>query len=97
MHTGSNRRRRVYLRTLRRKRGLTQDQLAALCGLPQNTISRLETKENVRPSWDSVDAIAGALKVDPTSLLFGPDPDDRPRRRPAVKARAHGHGAAAGV
>jgi transcriptional regulator with XRE-family HTH domain len=71
-----------YLRTLRDEQGLTQEQLAAISGVPQNTISRLESSPLARPTFGTVQALADALGVDPRTLRFGPDPN-----RPATRAR----------
>lgn len=56
------------LRGLRSKRGLTQDQLAAVTGLSKRTIVRIEG--GVRPmSIDQLFKIAQALKVKPSVLV----------------------------
>lgn len=66
--------RRIHIRTARHKAGLTQVQLSARAGVDQKTISRLETKPDVRPSFQTQTSIAGVLGVDPMALVFGPDP-----------------------
>jgi transcriptional regulator with XRE-family HTH domain len=67
------------LRTLRTRRGWTQDDLCRRSRIPQNSISRLERDRSARPRFQTVQALAKAFAVDPLSIAFGP-----PRR----KARA---------
>jgi transcriptional regulator with XRE-family HTH domain len=64
----------VYLRTIRLQRGLSQEELALASEVPQNTISRLETNRNARPTYSTVIALARALTIGPDQLRFGPDP-----------------------
>jgi transcriptional regulator with XRE-family HTH domain len=64
----------IYLRTVRRRRRLTQAQLAQKSGIAQNTISKLEANMNARPALATVAALAEALAVNPLALRFGPDP-----------------------
>ena len=64
----------MHLRPLREHRGLTQQQLAQLSGVAQNTISKLEGNPNARPVFATVVAIAAALHVDPQRIRFGPAP-----------------------
>jgi transcriptional regulator with XRE-family HTH domain len=71
----------MHLRTLRTRRGWTQDALAQRSKIPQNTIARLEGDRAVRPRWQTVRALAKALAVDPLSLAFGP-----PRRKTRAAA-----------
>jgi transcriptional regulator with XRE-family HTH domain len=68
-----------YLRTLRIRRRLTQESLARLCGIAQNTISKLESNRNAAPAFATVKLIARALQVHPNQLRFGPDPKAVPR------------------
>lgn len=67
-----------YLRTLRIRRRLTQESLARLCGIRQNTISKLESNQNAVPSFATVRVLARALQVHPEQLRFGPDPKAAP-------------------
>ena len=55
------------LRTLRTEKGLTQEKLAELSGLPQSHISRLEGGKH-SPSNQTLAKIAAALEVDPGDL-----------------------------
>ena len=55
----------------RRRKGLTQDQLAALTGLDQTTISGLELGRARSPRFDTVMRLAKALDVNPEALMFG--------------------------
>jgi len=71
----------VYLCTLRRQARLTQQQLAALSGISQPAISRLELHNVDRVARDTVLKLADALQVNPILLRFGPNPHVRRRRR----------------
>ncbi len=62
---------RIWLRDARRKKRLTQAQLSAALGKPQNFISRLERGHNVDPTIGEVIALAKALDVEPLALRFG--------------------------
>jgi transcriptional regulator with XRE-family HTH domain len=68
----------MHLRTLRKRRGWTQEQLSQRSKIAQNSISRLETDKDARPSIATVIALGKAFEVDPMSIQFGP---------PRVKAR----------
>ena len=57
------------LKTARTKRGLTQEQLADKCGLPQTTISDMERGVIKKPSWDAVKRISDALDYDPAKIF----------------------------
>jgi len=74
----------MYLRTLRKRRGWTQDDLQKKSKIAQNSISRLERNSQARPSHLTVVALAKALGVDPNTIQFGPPPRVKKRRR--VKA-----------
>lgn len=50
------------LRTLRKRRGMSQIALAELCGLSKNTIGQYERGE-VLPSYDTLMEIAGYFGV----------------------------------
>ena len=69
----------IHLRTVREKKRLTQEQLAAASGVTQVTISRLENDPDTRPAFDTVVNLANALNVDPKALRFGPDPNTQER------------------
>lgn len=57
------------IRTLRKQRGLTLDQLALQVSASKSSIWELENKEKARPSADRIAAIAQALGVTSTYLL----------------------------
>jgi transcriptional regulator with XRE-family HTH domain len=79
----------IYLRTARERRRLTQEELAAISHVAQNTISKLETHPQARPAFPTVMALARALGVSPAALRWGPEPPvPRRRRRAAGRARA---------
>lgn len=74
--------RTYYLRTLRIRRRLSQEDLERTAEVAQNTISKLESNPNVRPTFNTVLALARALGVAPEQLRFGPDPNQpRPPRQ----------------
>jgi XRE family transcriptional regulator, regulator of sulfur utilization len=54
---------------IRKKRGLTQEALAAKSGVEQTTISRLERHPDSSPQWDTVKRLADALGVDPVVIF----------------------------
>ena len=70
---GSPRRRRG-LRYVRKKRGLTQVQLAAKSGVTQTYISWLESQPYPNPTWRTVDALCRALRARPYDLFPLPAP-----------------------
>jgi transcriptional regulator with XRE-family HTH domain len=49
--------------------GLTQEQLADRSGVPQTTISDVETGRIGNPSWDVVHRLSSALGVEPKDLF----------------------------
>jgi transcriptional regulator with XRE-family HTH domain len=59
----------LRVRELRLARDLTQVQLAAMCGMPQSTISRIESGTTSGVDFDTLDKIAGALDVHPSELV----------------------------
>lgn len=74
--------RTYYLRTLRIRRRLSQEDLERATQVAQNTISKLESTPHVRPTFSTVMALARALGVAPEQLRFGPDPNQpRPARQ----------------
>jgi transcriptional regulator with XRE-family HTH domain len=60
-----------YLRHIRDKRGISQDKLAELSGVPQNTISRIERGERT-PRRSTLDKLARVLEVEHPSWLAMP-------------------------
>jgi transcriptional regulator with XRE-family HTH domain len=81
--------RRIYLKQAREKKHWTQEQLETASGVSQATISKLETRELMRVSFDTVVDLATALGVDPQALRFGPVPkrrDDTKRQSETVTA-----------
>ena len=56
------------LRTARSRRGWTQAQLAARCGVPQSVIARWESGR-VSPRIDSLNRILAAAGFEPTVVL----------------------------
>jgi transcriptional regulator with XRE-family HTH domain len=60
------------LRILRRWRGMTQETLAGLAGLPRSYISMIEHSTRTLDRRSHIAAIATALKVSETDLIGGP-------------------------
>jgi len=75
----------MHLRTLRKRRGWTQEDLCKKSKIAQNSISRLERDKDVRPSIATVIALGKAFEVDPLSIEFGP-PRVKTRSRAAAVA-----------
>jgi transcriptional regulator with XRE-family HTH domain len=61
----------TYLRHIREQRGLSQDKLADLSGVPQNTISRIERGERT-PRPNTLEKLSRVLKVEHPSWLAMP-------------------------
>ncbi len=59
----------LRLREIREERGLTQVQLFYLSGIPQQTLSRLETGTTRVVDLDMLDLLAKALNVKPKDLI----------------------------
>jgi transcriptional regulator with XRE-family HTH domain len=57
-----------YLRHIREKKGLSQDKLADLAGVPQNTISRIERGER-KPHRATLEKLAKVLNVEQPRML----------------------------
>lgn len=51
------------LKKLREKKGLSQDRLAKLADVANNTIIKIEQGENINPTLDTLKKIAKALGV----------------------------------
>ncbi len=62
----------VLLREMREKRGLTQAELSKLSGVPQQTISSLETEVRSNPRMETLCALCGPLQCGVTDL-YKPD------------------------
>jgi transcriptional regulator with XRE-family HTH domain len=58
------------LKALREKRGITQQELAAMTGSDWSQISRYEREINL-PTADRIVALARALRVSPNKILLG--------------------------
>ena len=73
------------LRRLRRRRGLTQVELAGLAGLSYSYISMIETGQRTLTRLDHITAVAAALRVSPAELAPGtmPAPDGQAPASPA--------------
>lgn len=61
------------LEETRRRRLLTQAELAARAGISLIQVARLENQATANPRASTIKALAAALEVDPAWLLFGDD------------------------
>jgi len=57
------------LKKLRDKKGLSQDRLAKLADIANNTIIKIEQGDNVNPRLDTLKKIAKALEVSVDELI----------------------------
>lgn len=57
------------LRKLRGKKGLSQDRLAKLADIANNTIIKIEQGENINPRLDTLKKVAKALEVSVDELI----------------------------
>ncbi|MBI5079050.1 helix-turn-helix transcriptional regulator [Candidatus Wolfebacteria bacterium] len=57
------------LKKLREKKGLSQDRLAKLADIANNTIIKIEQGENINPRLDTLKKIAKALEVKVDDLI----------------------------
>lgn len=62
---------RIWLRDARRRKKLTQAQLAERIGKPQSFISKLESGTINDPAISDVVALGRELEIDPLRLRFG--------------------------
>src|SRR5690349_16298025 len=60
------------LRTLRRWRGMTQTELAGLCGVSTSFVSMVEQGQRLLDRRSHIAAMAAALRVSETDLVGGP-------------------------
>ncbi len=56
------------LKEHRKRRGLTQEELSLISGVPRRTIARHEVHTNVRLRRDAREKLARALKIKPEDL-----------------------------
>ncbi len=68
------------IRTLRRKRGMSQEQLAQALHVTRQTVSAWERGLS-RPGLDALGQIARALEAEEEQLLYGPETGKRPGYR----------------
>jgi transcriptional regulator with XRE-family HTH domain len=83
----------MQLRTARRRRKWSQEDLEARSKVEQSTISRMERGVVVRPSLKVVLALAAALEVNPGDLEFG---QNKWRTKLLPRSRGGANGAGAG-
>jgi len=57
------------LKKLRAKKGLSQDRLAKLADVANNTIIKIEQGENINPTLDTLKKMAKALEVSIDELI----------------------------
>lgn len=70
------------MRSIRRQKGITQEQLAELSGISLNFVSKIERKQKQNISIKTLMALASALNVKPSDLLKG-------SKGPASNRRKH--------
>ena len=66
------------VRSLRRERGLTQQELGRRCGLSRSFLSQVETGNRV-PSLSSLTRISAALGIMPVDVLIRPEQETSER------------------
>jgi len=64
----------ITLKTARKIKGLTQQELADLSGVKQPVISRLEKGRTRDLTWTTASRLAAALGVEPSELFAVPAP-----------------------
>ena len=57
------------LKKLREKKGFSQDRLARLADVANNTIIKIEQGENINPTLDTLKKMAKALEVSVDELI----------------------------
>jgi len=57
------------LKRFREKRGLSQDRLAKLADVANNTIIKIEQGENINPTLDTLKKVAKALEISVDDLI----------------------------
>jgi len=57
------------LKRFREKKGLSQDRLAKLADVANNTIIKIEQGENINPTLDTLKKVAKALEVSVDDLI----------------------------
>jgi transcriptional regulator with XRE-family HTH domain len=62
----------ITLKTARKIKGITQQELAALSGVPQQTISKLEKGRTRDLTWRTASRLAAALGVEPHEIFATP-------------------------
>jgi transcriptional regulator with XRE-family HTH domain len=84
------------LRFLRQRRGLTQQQLAKLCGVPRSTVGQMETGSG-NPTLSVLARIAAALSLTIEELLSTPHARCAVFKRGTLPINSRGKGSAAVV
>jgi transcriptional regulator with XRE-family HTH domain len=84
------------LRFLRQRRGLTQNQLARLCGVPRSTIAQVETG-SANPTLAVLARLALALQLGIEELLSAPHPGVQLFPKGSLPASERGRGGLARV
>lgn len=79
----------IRLRSTRREKGFTQDQLAKEAGTNQAVIQKIENGKSLRPR--QIMQIAEVLEVNPAWLQFGEPWADRQRPNTSPTHRAMGN------
>lgn len=64
----------IPLKTARKIKGITQQELSSLSGVPQQTISKIEKGRTRDLTWTTASRLAAALGVDPSEIFAMPAP-----------------------
>jgi transcriptional regulator with XRE-family HTH domain len=64
----------ITLKTARKIKGITQDELSALSGVPQSTIAKIEKGRTRDLTWTTASRLAAALGVEPSEIFAMPAP-----------------------
>lgn len=65
------------LKEIRKRRGLTQEELAARSGVKQTLISLLERQDDANPTWHTIRRLMRALDAHPLDLFRATPPKNR--------------------
>jgi transcriptional regulator with XRE-family HTH domain len=66
----------ITLKTARKIAGITQQELAAKSGVPQQTISKIEKGRSRDLTWKTASRLATALGVEPSEIFAMPKPEE---------------------
>ena len=84
------------LRYVRQRRGLTQQQLAKLCGVPRSTVSQVESGSG-NPTLSVLSRLAAALQLSIEEMISAPHGQTAVFRKGSLPIESMGRGGAAWV